>query len=70
MVLCVYTVCATYYCIHAYSKCMRSGVKDYSDCQREEYMAHNIFPFVGSCLATKVFIGNLQAMGRGWVIIK
>ena len=26
--------------------------------------------FVGSCLATKVFIGNLLAMGRGWVIIK
>ena len=25
---------------------------------------------VGSCLATKVFIGNLPAMGRGWVIIK
>ena len=26
--------------------------------------------FVGSFLATKVFIGNLTAMGRGWVIIK
>ena len=26
--------------------------------------------FVGSYLATKVFIGNLPAMGRGWVIIK
>ena len=26
--------------------------------------------FVGSCLATKVFIDNLPAMGRGWVIIK
>ena len=26
--------------------------------------------FVGSCLATKVFIGNLSAMGRGRVIIK
>ena len=26
--------------------------------------------FVGSCPATKVFIGNLPAMGRGWVIIK
>ena len=25
---------------------------------------------VGSCLATKVFIGNLPAMGRRWVIIK
>ena len=25
---------------------------------------------VASCLATKVFIGNLQAMGRGRVIIK
>ena len=25
--------------------------------------------FVGSCLATIVFIGNLPAMGRGWVII-
>ena len=25
---------------------------------------------VGSCLATKVFIGNLPAMGRDWVIIK
>ena len=28
------------------------------------------FVLVGSCLATKVFIGNLPAMGRGWVIIK
>ena len=26
--------------------------------------------FVGSCLATKLFIGNLPATGRGWVIIK
>ena len=26
--------------------------------------------FVGSYLATKVFIGNLLATGRGWVIIK
>ena len=26
--------------------------------------------FVGSYLATKVFIGNLPATGRGWVIIK
>ena len=26
--------------------------------------------FVGSCLATKVFIGNLPATGRGCVIIK
>ena len=26
--------------------------------------------FVGSCLATKVFIGNLPAMGREWVIMK
>ena len=26
--------------------------------------------FVGSCLATKVFIGNLPATRRGWVIIK
>ena len=25
--------------------------------------------FVSSCLATKVFIGNLQASGRGWVIV-
>ena len=25
--------------------------------------------FVGSCLATKIFIGNLPAMGRGWVIV-
>ena len=25
---------------------------------------------VGSCLATKVFIGNFPAMGRGWVVIK
>ena len=29
-----------------------------------------MYAFVGSCLATKVFIGNLPAMGRGWVIIK
>ena len=26
--------------------------------------------FVGSWLANKVFIGNLPAMGKGWVIIK
>ena len=26
--------------------------------------------FVGSYLATKVFIANLPATGRGWVIIK
>ena len=26
--------------------------------------------FVGSCLATKVFIGNFPATGRGWVIKK
>ena len=25
---------------------------------------------VGSCLATEVFIGNLLAMGRSWVVIK
>ena len=25
---------------------------------------------VGSCLATKVFIGNLSTTGRGWVIMK
>ena len=25
---------------------------------------------VDSCLVTKVFVGNLQATGRGWVIIK
>ena len=31
---------------------------------------HNVYVLVGSCLATKVFIGNLPSMGRGWVIIK
>ena len=31
---------------------------------------HNIICVVGSCLATKVFIGNLSAMERGWVVIK
>ena len=25
---------------------------------------------VGSCLATKFFIGNLLATGRGWIIMK
>ena len=29
-----------------------------------------MYIIVSSCLATKVFIGNLPAMGRGWVIIK
>ena len=29
-----------------------------------------VWVFVGSSLATKVFIGNLPATGRGWVIIK
>ena len=33
-------------------------------------LKRNVSVFVGSCLATKVFIGNLPAMGRGWVIIK
>ena len=28
-----------------------------------------LYMFIGSCLATKVFIGNLPAMGWGWVII-
>ena len=31
---------------------------------------YTIYVFVGSCLATKVCIGNMPAMGRGWVIIK
>ena len=26
--------------------------------------------FVGGCLITEVFVGNLPATGRGWVIIK
>ena len=34
------------------------------------YVAMAIILFVGSCLATKVFIVNLLAMGRGWIIIK
>ena len=41
-----------------------------SGCDREVAALKCIFPLVGSCLATKVFIGNLPAMGRGWVIIK
>ena len=41
----------------------------YPMCVYEVY-AHTTHVFVGSCLATKVFIGNLPAMGRGWVIIK
>ena len=31
---------------------------------------HYKYKTVGSCLATKVFIGNFLAMGRGSVIIK
>ena len=31
---------------------------------------YTVYVFVGSCLANKVGIGNLPAMGRGWVIIK
>ena len=34
------------------------------------YNYTHAYIFVGSCLATKVFIGNLPAMGMGWVIIK
>ena len=30
----------------------------------------HVLVFVGSYLATKVFIGNLPATGRGWVIMK
>ena len=30
----------------------------------------HVHVFVSSCLATKVFVGNLLAMGKGWVIIK
>ena len=34
----------------------------------EEYpYGAQTMPFVDSCLATKVFISNLPAMGRGWV---
>ena len=40
-----------------------------SGCNRKS-MSYSVLLFVGSCLATKVFIGNLLAMGRGWVIIK
>ena len=29
-----------------------------------------MYVFIGSCLATKVFIGNLLAVGKGWVIIE
>ena len=32
------------------------------------HMCVYVCVFVGSCLATKVLIGNLQASGRGWVI--
>ena len=31
---------------------------------------YNNILFVGSCLVTKAFIGNLPVMGRGWVVIK
>ena len=34
------------------------------------YIHDALYIFVGSCLATKVFIGNLPGMGRDWVIIK
>ena len=34
------------------------------------YTCVYVHVFVGSCLATKVFIGNLPAMRWGWVIIK
>ena len=30
----------------------------------------HVCALVGSCLATNVFISNLPAIGRGWVIIK
>ena len=48
--------------------CMR----DVSGCMGyvHEMIMICVYVFVGSCLATKVFIGNLPAMGRGWVIIK
>ena len=46
--------------------------------QHDKFYEHDHVPssyivatmLVGSCLANKVFIGNLPAMGRGWVIIK
>ena len=34
------------------------------------YVYMYVCTFVGSCLATKVFVGDLPAMGRGWVIMK
>ena len=34
------------------------------------YAVSHVCVFVGICLATYVFIGNLPATGRGWVIIK
>ena len=38
--------------------------------QSIQYKCRLVSMFVGSYLATKVFIGNLPAMGRRWVIIK
>ena len=38
--------------------------------EQSQYMIVHVFVGSYMYLATKVFIGNLPAMGRGWVIIK
>ena len=53
--VCVYVCVCMYECIRAI-------------CRVSCVCAIILCRFVGSCLATKVFIGNLLAMGRGWVI--
>ena len=62
-------MCALYY-VNSLSVCTCDTVcRSVCMCMCE-FMCVCVCVFVGSCLATKVFIGNLPAMGRGWVIIK
>ena len=48
-------------------ECVNMPYNNYRACV---HVCMCVFTFVGSCLATKVFIGNLPATGREWVIMK
>ena len=46
-----------------------TAVIKYLECGQLQLVGIVLY-IVDSCLETKVFVGNLQATGRGWVIIK
>ena len=58
-------ICACYHCVRRKEQTIQDLLHSLTD----EGMCVCVC-VVGSYLATKVFIGNLPAMGKGWVIIK